>query len=205
MVKRTRQTSPDSSGTSRYRAGLRAPIRGLWLGVFDHDQFHREMSRAIKRFLQLAWYAGAAECGIKPDELTADEVLALQDAIDYEYLWIGRFGTEIAQKSKANGGLLTPLYNRAEIWLGRWEGVKAQAMTMACGDRKLEWVLGPAEHCKSCLKLAGKVKRASYWHEKGILPRVHDAPYLECHGFRCACDLVPTDKPISRGPLPRLP
>jgi len=115
-------------------------------------------------------------------------VLALQDAIDYEYLWIGRFGTEIAQKSKANGGLLTPLYNRAEIWLGRWEGVKMQAAVMACGDEKREWVLGPTEHCPACLKLAGQVRRASFWHAKDIRPRVHMAWYLGgpkgCKGFR---------------------
>lgn len=184
MVKRTRQTSPQSSGTSQYRSSLRAAVRGLWSGVMDHDQFHREMSRSIKHHLQRAWYAGAAECGIKPDELTDKEVLALQDAIDYEYLWIGRFGNDIAQNSKANGGLLTPHYNRLEVWIGRWEGVRVQAATMACADEKFEWVLGPTEHCPSCNKLAGQVRRGSFWAERNIWPRIHDAWYLDCKGFR---------------------
>lgn len=184
MVKRTRQTSPDSPGTKRYRAGLRAPIRGLWLGVMDRDQFHREMSRAINRFLRLAWESGAAECGVRLDELTPDEQAALQKAIDYEHLWIGGYANEIERVSKAKGGLLTPLYNRAEIWVGRWEGVKSQASILACGDEKREWVVGPTEHCRSCKKLEGQVRRASFWAERGIFPRIHGAWWLACHGYR---------------------
>lgn len=198
-------TTPDSRGTSLYRSSLRAAIRGLWLGVLDPDQFWKAMSLAIKTHLRKAWLSGAKECGIAADELSQAEVLALQEAIDYEYIWIGGLANTIIENSKARGGKLTPLFTRIEIWIGRWEGVRSKALTMACADRKLKWVVGPTEHCRSCLALNGKVKRASWWNENGMLPRVHDAPYLACHGFRCQCTLEPTDDPISKGRMPRLP
>lgn len=184
MPVRVRQTSTGSSGTSEYRSGLRAAIRGFWSGVMDRDQFWDTMSRAIRVNLKRAWNSGAADCGISPDELTPAEVLALQDAIDYEHLWIGGLANTIEQGTKAKGGKLTPLFVRIEIWLGRWEGVRSQARVMACADKKLKWVVGPTEHCDSCLKLNGKVKRASFWNDKGILPRVHGAWWLKCKGFR---------------------
>ena len=205
MPTKVRRTSPGSRGTSEYRSGLRAAIRGFWSGVLDRNQFWDAMSRTIRIGLKRAWHSGAADCGIAPDELTPAEVLALQDAIDYEHLWIGGLANTIEANSKAKGGKLTPLFTRIEIWIGRWEGVASQARVMACTDQKLIWTLGPTENCKSCKKLAGKVKRNSWWQDNGILPRVHDAWYLDCKGFRCECQILPTDKPLSRGRMPNLP
>lgn len=184
MPQRIRVTTPDSRGTSRYRLSLRAAIRGLWLGAFDRDEFFDQMTRSVERNLTIAWHSGAAECGIAPDELTQEELNALDKAIDYELLWIGGFATTIEANSKAKKGKVTPLLTRAEIWLGRWEGVRAKAKTMACGNQKLKWVVGPTEHCNSCIRLNGKVKRASWWSENNVLPRVHGAPWLACKGFR---------------------
>jgi len=193
------------SSEGHYRAALRSAIRGLWTGEYDYDWFFDSMITNIRLHLTQAWHEGAKECGILPGELTQAERVELQRNIQYETQWIEGLGTAIEENSKANGGKLGPLFNRIEVWIGRYEGIKANAKVMACKDRKLRWTLGEAEHCASCLKLAGKVKRASYWHERGILPRVHNAPYLECGGWRCQCTLEPTDEPASKGPLPSLP
>jgi len=198
-------TSPGSAGTDRYRRGLRAAVRGMWTGVLTYYDFWDAMSTAIRNGLTTAWHAGMKDCGVNPDEMTEQERISLLKRITYEHQWINRFAQAIEQGSKANGGALTPLYNRAEVWIGRWEGVRSEARVMACADKKLKWTLGPTEHCSSCTKLAGQVRRASFWNEKGILPRIHMAPYLECKGFRCQCTLEPTDEPMSRGPLPKLP
>lgn len=189
-----------------YRNAIRASVRALWSGVFDYDNFWDGLSTAIKFYFPRAWHEGAIDCGIAPNELTSAEKSKLQQAINYEFQWIHGYATAIEENSQANGGKLSPLFSRAEIWIGRWEGVKSEARTMACGNKKLKWILGTTEKsCSSCLKLDGKVKRASYWEEKGILPRVHGASYLECKGFRCDCTLQVTDEPMSRGPLPKLP
>jgi hypothetical protein len=182
------ETTEEKAKASRvgdYRSALRSAIRGLWTGVSDFDGFFEAMVVAIERHITLAWYAGAKDCGVLPDELTRDERIQLQRAINYEKQWITGFGLTIEEGSKANGGLLRPLFSRAEIWIGRWEGTRDAARAMACRDKKLKWTIGSArEHCGSCLKLNGKVKRASFWSETGILPRTHGADFLECNGFR---------------------
>jgi len=202
MIARERRLEKDAGG---YTAAIRSCVRALWSGEWDYDLFFQGMLDTIRYHIPQAWYAGAKECGILPSELTQQERVALEQAIQYELQWIDGFAAAIEENSKANGGKLGPLFARAAVWIGRWEGVRVKAMTMACQDRKLRWTLGEAEHCRSCMKLAGKVKRASYWNEHGILPRVHNADYLECGGWRCQCTLEPTDEPASKGPLPKLP
>lgn len=189
-----------------YRKALRAAVYGLWLGVIDLSQWWDTWLAAVTRGLTQAWTAGARECGIEPEEWSSEEKSELDKAIRYELSWVDRFGEHVIANSKAKGGKRGPLYSRLEPYVGRWEGIRSQARAMACKDEKLEWVLGPTEKsCASCSKLDGKVKRASYWYGQGILPRVHGVAYLTCQGFNCRCELLPTDKPMSRGPLPRLP
>jgi hypothetical protein len=202
-IARERRLDKDAGA---YKAAIRSAVRGLWNGEFDYDWFYDAMDTAIRYHTPLAWAAGAKECGILPNEYTKPERVALEQAINYELQWIDGFATAIEEGSKANGGQLGPLMSRAAIWTGRWEGVKAQAMTMACADKKLIWQRGQTEMgCRSCTRLDGKIKRASYWQEQGVLPRVHGSDKLECRGFRCDCTLSPTDEPASKGPLPKLP
>lgn len=199
-----------------YARGIRASIRGLWRGDIDEFGFVDSMVSTIRRGLKEAWLAGAAECGIKEDELSQAEKDALNKMTNQEFLYLGGFAEDVAavrdihaETPRARGGQLGPLFGRGEMWIARYETARQVGRTMACADKKLEWVLGDAEHCSSCLKLAGKVKRASFWAERGIFPRVPGAEYLECKnrekGFNCQCELVPTDKPLSKGPLPGLP
>jgi hypothetical protein len=190
----------------RYRRSIRENVRGYWAGLIEDWEFYDGMYTALRSGVTVAWHAGLADCGIKPDEMTPMERGALEYNIRFEQQWVAGFEQAIREGSKANGGKLKPLFQRAEVWIGRWSGVRSEARAMACADEKLEWVLGPSEEsCPSCSKLAGKVKRASWWHENGILPRVHDAWYLACGGWRCRCELVPTEKPLSRGRMPGLP
>jgi hypothetical protein len=193
------------AGIDAYRRAIRGAVRGFWSGVLDYGEFWDMMDTVTTDGLTNAWNEGARECGVLPDEMTQEERVELGRAIAYEKQWISGFAAAIEKNDKASGGQLEPLFQRAKIWIGRWEGVRAKAMAMACKDKKLKWIFGDAQHCVSCEKLNGRVKRASYWNEKGILPRVHNAPYLACGGWLCRCTLVPTDEPMSKGPLPSLP
>ena len=197
-----------STGEANYRRVLRAAVRGLWGGVIDYYGFYEVMFVAIDNAFYRAWYEGAAECGIKPEELTPDEQQELQQAIATERGFIGRFADTIEKNSKAEGGKLTPLLNRVDRWVIRYNDIRNRAKMMACGDQKLEWVLGISEHCDSCLKLAGKIKRASYWQENDVRPQ-HPTKLLCMIGAGgvsvCQCALVPTDRHLSPGPLPSLP
>jgi len=199
-------TLRELDGTDRYRASLRNAVRGVWNSAIDYDQFFDVMLMTVRRFLTMAWQEGAKECGVLLSDMSPEERIALEQAIAYENQWIAGLGNAAEEGSRANGGMLTPLYVRLETWIGRYKGVRDKAKTMSCGDKKLKWVQGPTEKsCSSCSKLNGKVKRASYWNRVGVLPRVHGSPYLACNGFRCQCELLVTDEPCSPGPLPSLP
>jgi hypothetical protein len=185
---------------SSYRRELRGIVRGLWSGVIDFDQAFESFLSTVNRQFRQAWNQGAAECNIGPDELSPDEIAALQERIIEETQFISAFLEAIEAQSKANGGLLAPLFARAELWISRWNEVFELAKSMACADQKGRWLLGPTEkHCPSCAGFNGRVYRFSVWHRNGALPK---SSRLECRGFRCQCQIIETDGPITRGRFP---
>lgn len=189
-----------------FRRNLRGPVRALWGGVIDDGQFFEEMQLAIARGLTDAWEEGAKKCGIAIDELSPEEELALQSAINDQLSFVPPFGTAIITNSKANKGKLTPLFARTELWVNQYDSTVGQAQTMACADQKLKWVLHGAffteEPCTTCLRLNGKVKRASFWLKRGIRPQDPPNENLVCAGWQCGCAFQVTDEPLSKGPLP---
>lgn len=188
---------------NRYKQGLRAAVRGLWSGVLSINQAFDAMTDTIEDGLTRAWHTGAGECGIKPGEFTPEEIRMLRTGIAREIGYIFPFLEDIERESRANGGKLTPLYTRLDLWINRYNDLKNQAKVMACQDQKLIWQLGRTEkHCKTCPRLHGKVKRASFWAAKGIRPQNPPNQFLECGGWGCLCALSVTDLPISKGPLP---
>lgn len=195
----------EATGAENYGLSIRAAIRGLWLGVLDMADFSNTIRGASEWRLRQAWLEGAAMCGILPEEMTSNEQMRLASEIQGLMSYIPPFAQHIIRNSKAKGGKLGPLLTRGQMWTGRYEQFRTMGQATACADRKLKWVLGPTEHCSSCLRLNGKVKRGSVWHQSGILPRVAGADYLACHGYRCLCSLIPTTQRATPGPMPSLP
>ena len=198
-----------SAGSVNYRRGIRAAIRGYWSAAWDYNQFTDGMVTAIHMGIPTAWYEGAAACGIMPADLSPEEKTALRQAIFHEENYIARLAQVVEAGSKANGGKLGPLMARAGTWIARYHDIVNRAKVMACADQKLRWTLHGAhvtkEPCSTCVKLNGKVKRASYWKRVGVQPQNPPNPSLECLGWLCGCSFEVTDEPLSRGPLPRLP
>ena len=190
-----------------FMSDLRSGVRAVWMGEWSVADFQGHMLLAIDNAYRRAWIAGAREYGITSEsELTDAELDKLNNMIFDAYGHVADFGVWVEEHSRANGGRLTDAFARLPLWADRYDQVVIQGRVMAARDGKLVWVLGHTEqHCSSCLKLTGQVRRASFWNDRGILPRVPGAPYLECGGWRCDCDLIPTDAPISRGRLPSLP
>lgn len=196
-----KQNRRSDKGLEAYRRALRSPVRGLWQGVIDESQFEEAMLSVIGRGLNRAWIEGAAECGIGPEELTQAEQETLAGRVTEEFGHVGGFGAAIAENSRANGGKLTPLFGRLEMWVNRYRDVINQAKAMACKDGKAIWRIGPTEqHCRSCAGFNGRVYRFSTWESNGAMPQSQN---LLCRGFRCLCNLDPTDGPITKGRFPR--
>lgn len=191
---------------SSFARDLRGAVRGFWTGAIDYVAFFESFMFAIDRGLTAAWYDGAAQCGILPEELSVEEIKVLRFRIAQQANHINRLAEAIEQGSKANKGKLTPLMKRVLLWVNRYNDVKSEATMMACKDQKLMWELGATEvHCRTCFALNGKVKRASFWKKFGVRPQNAPNSLLECEGWRCDCRFVPTDLPLSRGAMPSLP
>lgn len=189
------------TGGEDYLAGINAAVRGLWTGVFDYLDFFDAMMETIRRGLTAAWYEGAEQAGITPDELSAREQTALEQRIVQEFSYIDGLAEFVEAHSKAAGGKLGTCLSRARLWGNRYDEIKTLSTVMAKGDQKLQWQLGATEkHCHTCAGLHGRVYRASTWQENGALPRTR---HLECRGFLCLCDLVPTTDRITPGRFPK--
>jgi len=169
------------------------------MGVFTLDQFLDAFGAAIEQGLTRAWIDGAAECGIAFDELSSNERATLKQHILMQRLYMGRYGESIAAAQKGDG-LLKAHFARLETWVNRWNEVRNVAASMACGDKKKVWRLGPTEkHCASCSTFNGRVYRYSTWLQYGALP---GSRQLSCNGFNCLCTLEDTDSRITPGRFP---
>lgn len=193
----------NTKSLSDYNTNIRAAVRKLWAGYGDIYDFMDDMFRVLDSGLEQAWQDGAIVCGVLIEERTPEEQQWLRDFIIEQRQHVFGFGEFIEEHSKANGGALETVFNRAEMWINRYGEVKAKAQLMSCGNSKLEWRFNPAkEHCGDCRRYNGRVHRASVWEKYGIAPRTSS---LACRGYRCGCELVPTIKKMTPGkpPLPR--
>lgn len=183
----------------------------MWQGIWSREEFIDHMTVTIIRGLTEAYHQGAAEAGIMVEELTPEEEEALASRINTELSYIFNFADWLAEHTRADDVAWRTVNNRAGLWERRWRDVYNLALVKASNDPKLLWVLGQTEtHCGSCSRLAGKVKRQSYWDERGIGPQagpdgILPNPKLSCKGYRCDCRFEKTDQSVSRGPLPNLP
>lgn len=190
-------------GIVSFRRNVRASVRGLWTGAITKRQALSTFRTAIERAIEQAWLEGAQECGIQEDELTVEELTARDEFIFTQNDLVTGFIDAIAAQSKANGGQITPLLQRAEMWINQYSSASQQSEALACANEKREWLIGRTEHCRTCMALNGQVRRLSFW-QNNVLPRNAPNDRLICRGFNCQCTLRKTDKPISRGRLPRL-
>ncbi len=183
-----------------YQQSINASVRGLWSGAGDGFWFLDSMLITLRSHLTKAWNEGAAEVGIKPDEMTVQETSARENFINGQFSHLTKFMDAISAGSKANKGLLRVQLKRSQMWAARWDEAKRLGRMMAAADAKQLWVLGRTKvHCSTCGKMSGKVKRSSQFLAHGVLPQTRA---LECGGWRCLCQLVPTDLPMSKGRLP---
>jgi hypothetical protein len=197
MLAKARKKNPDK-GALDYGRSVRASMRGLWRGETDTFAFVDDMVGAIQRNFTRAYYDGAAECGISPQDLTPQELAELSTQINTEISYLVNLANNITANSRANKGAWGQFAKRAEMWQNAYERVRNTARASACGDQKLMWQMGAhcKEHCKDCRRLDGRVYRASTWNASGWIPR---SAKLECGGYRCCCEFMITNLPVSSG------
>lgn len=201
------QIDRESRGERGYSRIFRSFARALWNGSISESDFITGVNDSISSYLYLAWLEGSKQCGITAvEELTDSESKRIKSLISSEQGYVPQLAAWIVENGKANGGKIRPILSRIDGWITRYGAVRTEGRVSACSDKKYKWEINPAnKNCSSCLKLNGKIKRGSFWQEKGIIPQMAGAWYLECHGFNCGCNLVETNEKVSPGRLPSLP
>ena len=175
-----------SAGEVQFGAGIRIAVLALLKGEIGGFAFTDAMYRAVRVGMRDAWLEGAKIAGFAPDEIEPADERAL---LDIQHAMLQRVLSLQADVLKRRDRLLfapeefdkhkAELWNRITIWDARYEQARSEAIVRFSADQKLEWIMDPRkDHCISCMKLDGKVKRASWWRDNGILPQVPGAWYL---------------------------
>jgi len=187
-----------------YRRSLRQFVRGYWNGQLGAFDFFDGFANAIERNFTKAWFDGMKQWGIAPNEMTDAEKSRLKLEVNTEITYISGFADAIAKGSKENGGALSPLYDRLELWVNAYGRIMTLAGVLAAADMKGLWKYGDTiQHCASCSAYEGLVFRNSVWKKwlepYQLLPK---GKGLACRGFNCDCSIVKTSEPVRPGHPP---
>jgi hypothetical protein len=187
-----------------YAAGLMEAAKAFWKEG-SRGNFLTRMKALVKFGLKDAWDAGGKALGLSPEDYTPEDLAARDAIISEEQAHISDLLDYLDKLANTPGASLQQAQARLDTWANRYPDVVNRAQVIMGGDAKMLWQYGDREHCNSCLKLNGIVKRASFWKKAGVLPKSPPNSMLACGGWKCGCSLVPTDKPTRRGRLPSLP
>lgn len=187
-----------------YRRALRRAVLNFYRGDMDAFEFIDELVTLINGQFTRAWNEGAREVGFDPKEQADEDRLILLDRIQAEEEFILGFASDI-ETTRMEQKPITPLYNRVELWVNRFDEVKDTAIIHFGGKQKFEWELGATEeHCTTCLALNGIVATAEEWEQSGVHPQRGPNDSLECGGWLCDCRRKKTDKRKTRNALERI-
>lgn len=189
---------------SSFKREILATFRGGWNGNLNTLEIADSLFSNIRRGFNQAWTEGSRSCGILENERTQAETDKLNLLIGDNFQYVGNVAEWIFEHSKKNKVKFSEITYRADLWINRYGEVLDIAKSMACADVKYRWQIDGGEHCRSCLKLNGRVARGSTWASRNIAPRSTNG-ILKCGGFNCKCVFTQTDQPVTRGRWPNLP
>ena len=166
-------------------------VNDLYTHEVTEADFVDRLADVIDQQLTRAWNEGMKLNDLDPSEITEEQAQILQDIIANEYTFVDGFADDIA-----SGKFTLPqLQARAAMWANRYNDVvnRAKLETAELKD-KYEWVYGDTDHCDTCERLNGLVATAKEWSIAGIQPQNPPNGRLDCGGWRCKCQLRPTDR-----------
>jgi hypothetical protein len=80
------------------------------------------------------------------------------------------------------------------LWANVAIGMFWAGLSFLADDPWLQWELGKADHCRTCLALNGIIMRASDWARSPFKPRITNGS-LACGGYNCKCRLSRVENP----------
>ena len=180
---------------AEYHARLWRAALALFHGGAD-PSFIATFARSIDVELTKAWNSGSQSLGISPDEMTERDIKVLSQIIANENKFILGMASDI-QAAAAEGmeeeAFASQFGNRVNVWAARYTDVVNQALLYFGKKEKLVWKIGNREkHCSTCPRLNGIVAFGDEWSRVGFHPQRPPNNLLECGGWECGCELLPT-------------
>jgi hypothetical protein len=188
-----------------YDRAMWSAVRDLYNGVIGSMEFETQMIDMIQNQMRRAWNEGIRSLGLDPEiDQTMEGEAQLQEIMLSELDYVGPLAQDILDAMHA-GDPVEPFHSRVDIWTVRYTDVVNQAVQFYSGlGQKLMWVYGDTAHCTTCEQLDGTVAYASEWEQAGLHPQRPENNMLECGGWRCQCQLIPTDERRSPNALDKL-
>lgn len=183
-----------------YQRALRQAIRDLYASG-DVGPFVDKLVYLIDEQFRRAWNEGARDVGFPPERMSDSDRLRYMFRADAEKEHVLGLAQAILD-ARENDTPVDRLLARAEMWATRYNEVRDQARAYFGGLERLVWRVGPTEHCETCLLLNGVVATAVEWNAARMRGYYPKSPKLACGGFRCQCELSPTDDPVSLSGIP---
>ena len=179
-------------------------VRDLYRGDITESGFVDTMAGLVQEQLTRAWNEGMRVNGLDPEkDMEPEWEEILQEIILNEYNYIDGFAADIVQTAEDEQPW-DALLARAELWANRYTDVVNRAI-LVTKEQKLVWHLGATEeHCPTCSALNGIVAWASEWELAGVNPQNPPNEDLECGGWNCDCERVPTTERHTRGAWDRI-
>ena len=180
-----------SESKAGFKQDLRALSRLLWTGAIEQGEYINRMYGSIDRYLSEAFYAGAKTVGVKPADMTFEEHTELLRMLTQQHQYIPTLSQAIWDNRKGVGKL-TPLLRRLDMWVNAYSKFKNEAAALVGKNLKLMWKLHglrkTEKSCGDCLRLDGRIYRASVWKKWDVRPQ---HPALACSGILCGCAFFP--------------
>jgi hypothetical protein len=178
----------------RLRTTLRGLVEDGWklargrkaLGADPYRDFVERYTDALEQAYREAWLAGSGKAGVEASAEAAAEAGRIAATQDQPYVL--RFASDLILGDRYTEGELDWPFARAELYVKRVRGVGNEAFhAHSPSSMTFEWVLGEAEHCEDCPRLAANSPYA--WHELGVFPGDGSTA---CLG-QCKCHIVRED------------
>ena len=173
-----------------FRRQIIGLIRGLYNGDILRDQFLDIMLNVIEGQLRQAYQNGVMDAGLSAEEMTDKMKQEMQNLIAGQLPYVDELAADI-QNARALNQPVEPITVRADMWANRWNeafSAGSHAVSLEFGLKEI-WIVGPTEHCETCLACNGLVAFASEWDAANLHPQ---GANLICGGYRCKCERRPT-------------
>ena len=179
-----------------YERAMWSLVKDLYRGEIGIPEFETTMIDIIQNQLRRAWNEGMRSLGLDPE---ADMILlwemALQDIMAQELVYVDPLAYEIVNAAGL-GNDIEQFRSRVSLWANRYTDVTNQARSICAeAGQKMQWKEGDTDKkCSTCLALDGIVAFESEWEALGVYPQRPPNQLLECQGWKCKCELQPTNQ-----------